>query len=161
LLVHGEIKRRICSGGKVCHRTIQKALVIPSSFQNSEDQHTYKTVLLIVFNGYETWPLTFREEHKLQVFESRTLRKITGLQRAEVSKKFRTLRNLELRGLYRSPCSLSGIGYRLDDRGSRVRFPAGVGNFFHRRIQNGSGAHLASYPMSTRGSFPGGKAAGA
>jgi hypothetical protein len=28
-------------------------------------------------------------------------------------------------------------------------------------VQNGSGAHPASYPMGTRGSFPGGKAAGA
>jgi hypothetical protein len=31
----------------------------------------------------------------------------------------------------------------------------------HHRVQNGSGAHPASYPMGTRGSFPGGKAAGA
>jgi hypothetical protein len=29
------------------------------------------------------------------------------------------------------------------------------------RVQNGSGAHPASYPMGSRGSFPGGKAAGA
>jgi hypothetical protein len=28
-------------------------------------------------------------------------------------------------------------------------------------IQNGSGTHPASYPISTRGSLPGGKAAGA
>jgi len=47
--------------------------------------------------------------------------------------------------------------YGLDDRGSRFRFPAGAGNFsFHHR----HGAHRASYPMGTRGSFPGGKAAG-
>jgi hypothetical protein len=31
----------------------------------------------------------------------------------------------------------------------------------HHRVQNGSGAHPAPYPMGTRGSFPGGKAAGA
>jgi hypothetical protein len=38
----------------------------------------------------------------------------------------------------------------------------GAGNFsLHHRVQNGSGAHSASYPMSIRGSFPGGKAAGA
>jgi hypothetical protein len=50
--------------------------------------------------------------------------------------------------------------YGLDDRGSRVRFSAGAGNFsLHHRVQNGSGAHPASYPMSTRGSFPGGEAA--
>jgi hypothetical protein len=54
------------------------------------------------------------------------------------------------------------LGYRLDDRGSRVRFPAGAGNFYlHHRVQNGSGAHPASYQMSTWGSFPRGKAAGA
>jgi hypothetical protein len=50
----------------------------------------------------------------------------------------------------------------MDDRGSRVRFPAGAGNFsLHQRIENGSGTHAASRPMGTRGSFPGGKAAAA
>jgi hypothetical protein len=54
------------------------------------------------------------------------------------------------------------LGYGLDDRGSRVRFAAEAGNFFlHHRVQNGSGAHSASYPMGTRDSFLGGKAAGA
>jgi hypothetical protein len=31
----------------------------------------------------------------------------------------------------------------------------------HHRVQNGSGAHPACYPMGTRGCFPGGEAAGA
>jgi hypothetical protein len=54
------------------------------------------------------------------------------------------------------------LGYGLDDRGSGVRLPAGAGNFtLHHRVQNGSGVHPASYPMGTRGTFPGGKAAGA
>jgi hypothetical protein len=54
------------------------------------------------------------------------------------------------------------LGYGLDDRGSRVRFPAGAGNFsLHHSVQNGPGAHPASYPMGTRDSFPEGKAAGA
>jgi hypothetical protein len=54
------------------------------------------------------------------------------------------------------------LGYGLDDRGSRFLFPEGAGNFFlHHRVQNGSGAHPASYSMGTGGSFPGGKAAGA
>jgi hypothetical protein len=54
------------------------------------------------------------------------------------------------------------LGYGLNDRGSRVRFPAGAGNFsLHHRVHNGSGAHPASYSMGTRGSFPGSKAAGA
>jgi hypothetical protein len=48
------------------------------------------------------------------------------------------------------------LDYGLDDRGSRVRFPAGVGNFsLHHRVQNGSWAHPASYPVGTRGCFLG------
>jgi hypothetical protein len=54
------------------------------------------------------------------------------------------------------------LGYGLDGRGSRIRFAAESGNIsLHHRVQNGSGAHPAFYPMGTRGSFPGGKAAGA
>jgi hypothetical protein len=54
------------------------------------------------------------------------------------------------------------LGYGLDDRDSRVRFPAEAGNFsLHHRVQNDSGTHPASYPVGTRGSFFGGKAAGA
>jgi hypothetical protein len=54
------------------------------------------------------------------------------------------------------------ITHGLDDRGSRIRFPAGTGNFsLYHRVQNGSGAHPASYPMGTVGSFLGSKAAGA
>jgi hypothetical protein len=53
-------------------------------------------------------------------------------------------------------------GYGQNDMGSRVRFPAGAGNFsLYHRVQTDSGAHPTSYPMDTRGSFPGDKAAGA
>jgi hypothetical protein len=43
-------------------------------------------------------------------------------------------------------CRDSSVGvaleYGLDDRGSKVRFPARAWNFsLHRRVQNGSGAH--------------------
>jgi hypothetical protein len=51
------------------------------------------------------------------------------------------------------------LGYGLVDQGSRVRFLAGAGNFsLHHCVQNGSGAHPASYQMGTRSSFPGGEA---
>jgi hypothetical protein len=37
------------------------------------------------------------------------------------------------------------LGYGLDDRGSKIRFPAGAGNFsLHHHVQNGSGAHPPS-----------------
>jgi hypothetical protein len=64
--------------------------------------------------------------------------------------------------LYAFLISVSGVslGYRLDDRG--VRVPVGAGNSSpHHRVQTGSGAHAASYPIGTRGSFSGEKAAGA
>jgi hypothetical protein len=52
-----------------------------------------------------------------------------------------------------------GLSYGLDDQGSRVQFQVGGWEFFHHHIQNGSGAHPASYPRSTSGSLPRGKAA--
>jgi hypothetical protein len=44
------------------------------------------------------------------------------------------------------------LGYGLDDRGYRVRFPAGAGIFSpQHRVQNGSGANPASNPVGHRG----------
>jgi hypothetical protein len=44
---------------------------------------------------------------------------------------------------------------------SGVRVPTGAGNFsLHHRVQTGSGAHQASYPVGNRGSFPGVKRPG-
>jgi hypothetical protein len=44
------------------------------------------------------------------------------------------------------------LGYGLDDRGSRVGFPAGAGNFSLRhRVQTASGAHPASCQLRTGG----------
>jgi hypothetical protein len=52
-------------------------------------------------------------------------------------------------------------GYELDDPGSRVRFLSVAGNFsLLHRVQNGPGAHPASYAVGTRSSFLGGKVAG-
>jgi hypothetical protein len=53
----------------------------------------------------------------------------------------------------------SPVGIMLDNQGSKVQFLAEAGNFsLHHHVQNSSGAHPASYPMGTRGSFAGGKA---
>jgi len=55
-----------------------------------------------------------------------------------------------------------GLDYGMDDRCCSIRYTAGAGNFsLQHRVKNGSGAHGASYPMRTRGCFPGGDAAGA
>jgi hypothetical protein len=63
----------------------------------------YKTVILsFVLYGCETWSFTLREEHRLQVFENRVLRRIFGLKREE-NRSLRKLHNDELQGLYSSP----------------------------------------------------------
>jgi len=72
--------------------------------------------------------------------------------------------NTPLQKLFKSYVSADSLTYNvwLDDRGSRVRFPAGAENFsFHLRVQNGSGDHPASSPMGTSSSLAGSKAAGA
>jgi hypothetical protein len=46
--------------------------------------------------------------------------------------------------------------YGLDDRMIGIRFPAEARNFsLPHHVQTGSGAHSASYPMGTGGSFAG------
>jgi hypothetical protein len=69
----------------------------------------YKTIILpVVLYGCETWSLTFREEHRLRVFENRVLRRIFGPKRDEVTGEWRKLHNEELHDLYSSP-SIIGV----------------------------------------------------
>jgi hypothetical protein len=54
--------------------------------------------------------------------------------------------------------SVQQLGYRLDDQGFRVRFPAEARDFsILCNVQTGSGAHAACYTIIT-GTFPLGKA---
>jgi hypothetical protein len=57
--------------------------------------------LPIVLYGCETWSLTFREEHRLRVFENRVLRRIFGPKREEDG-SWRKYHNDELHDLYSS-----------------------------------------------------------
>jgi hypothetical protein len=66
----------------------------------------------LVLHGCETWSLTLREEHRLRVFENRTLRRIFGPKRDEVTGGLRKLHNDELRNLYTSPNIITMIKSR-------------------------------------------------
>jgi hypothetical protein len=78
----------------------------------------------------------------------------------------------QLRNLYKSrssslfitlncPLDSSLLGLNILLCTFRFRFPTGAGNFsLYHRVQNGFAAHTASYPMGTRGSFPGVKRPG-
>jgi len=63
----------------------------------------YRTIILPVLHGCETWSLTLREERKLRVFGKRVLRRIFGPKRDEVTREWRKLHNEELDDLYCSP----------------------------------------------------------
>jgi hypothetical protein len=53
----------------------------------------------VVLYGCETWSLTFREEHKLRMFENRALRRIFSPKRNEMTGGSRKLYNKELHNL--------------------------------------------------------------
>jgi hypothetical protein len=50
----------------------------------------------------KTWSLTFREEHRLSVFENRVLRRIFEPKRDEVTEEWKKIHNEELNDLYSS-----------------------------------------------------------
>jgi hypothetical protein len=86
--------------------TVAKYLTLLSSRLLSKNikVRIYKTIILpVVLYGCETWSLTFRDEHRLRVFENRVLRNIFGLKRDEVIGGWRKLHNKELHNLYSSP----------------------------------------------------------
>jgi PAS domain-containing protein len=56
--------------------------------------------LPVVLYGWETWPLTLREEHGLRMFENRMLRRIFGPKRDEMTGGRGKVRNEELHNLY-------------------------------------------------------------
>jgi hypothetical protein len=63
----------------------------------------YKTIILPVLYGCETWSLTLREEHRLRVFENRVLRRIFEPKRDEVTGQWRKLHSGELHNFFSSP----------------------------------------------------------
>jgi hypothetical protein len=58
--------------------------------------------------GCETWWLTIREERRLTMFENRTLRRIFGPKREEVTGEWRKVHNEKLNDLYSSPSIIRG-----------------------------------------------------
>jgi hypothetical protein len=75
-----EIMNRLTSGS-ACYHSIQNLLSFCLLSKNIEIK-IYKTVLLLVLYGCETWFLTLREEH---VLRERVLRRIFGSKREEVA----------------------------------------------------------------------------
>jgi hypothetical protein len=97
-----DIKSRLKSRN-ACYHSVQNLLSSNLLSRNMKIK-IYRTIILPVgLYGCEAWPITFREQNKLRVFENRVLRKIFGPERDEVTEEWRRLHNEGLNGLYSSP----------------------------------------------------------
>jgi hypothetical protein len=101
MLFQEKIKRRFNSSN-ACYHSVQNLLSSRLLSKNIKIR-IHKTIILpVVLYGYETFPLTIREEHRLRMFENRVLRRIFGPKREEVTGDWRKMRNEELHNLYSS-----------------------------------------------------------
>ena len=96
-----EMKSRL-KPGNACYRSVQNILFSSLLSKNLKIM-IHRTIILPVVYGYETWSLTLKEESRLNVFESRVLRRIFGPKRDEITSEWRKLPNEELNDLYSSP----------------------------------------------------------
>jgi hypothetical protein len=81
--IQEEIKRRLKSGS-ACYHSVQDLLSSSLLSKNTKIK-IYRTIILPVLYGCETWSLTLREEHRLRVFENKVLRRMFGPKRDEVT----------------------------------------------------------------------------
>ena len=95
--IQEEIKSGLKSGNICCH--LVQNLVSSSLLSKNVRIKMYRTIILSVLYGCETWSYTLREERRLCVFENRLLR-IFGPKRDEVIREWRKLHNEELNCLY-------------------------------------------------------------
>jgi sorting nexin-29 len=99
--IHEEINSRLNSEN-ACYHSVQSLLSSHLLSRNVKVK-IYKTIILPVLYGCETWSLMLREEHRLRVFENRVLRRMFGPKRDEVTGEWRKLHIEELHNLYSSP----------------------------------------------------------
>jgi hypothetical protein len=86
-------------------------IVSSSSLSKNIKIKIYRTIILpVVFYACETWSLTLKEERWLRVFENRTLRRIFGPKKEEITGEWRKLHEEEL---YSSPYIIRAIKSRI------------------------------------------------
>ena len=70
--------------GNACYHSVQKLLSSRLLSKNLKIK-MYRTIILPVLYGCESWSLILRKERRLQVFENGVLRRIFGPKRDEVT----------------------------------------------------------------------------
>jgi hypothetical protein len=96
--IQEEIKGRL-KLGNACYHSVQN-LLSSSLLSKNLKIKIYRTIILPVVYGCETWPLTLREERRLRVFENRVFRRAFG---DEATGEYRKLHNEELNDLHSLP----------------------------------------------------------
>jgi hypothetical protein len=86
------IKRRLYSGNASYH-SVQNLLSSHLLSKNVNIKICETIILFVILYGCETWSLTSREEHRLDLSENRVLRRIFGPKRDEVTGGWRRLHN--------------------------------------------------------------------
>ena len=100
--IQEEIKGKVKSGN-ACYHSVQNLLSSSLLSKNVKIQIYRTKIFPVVLYGFETWPLTLREERRLRGLDNRVLRRIYGPKRYEVTRECRKLHNEELNDLYFSP----------------------------------------------------------
>jgi hypothetical protein len=80
--MHEEINSRLNSGNAYYH--LVQSLLSSRLLSRNVKVEIYKTIILPVLHGCETWSLILREEDRVRVFENRVLR-IFGPKKDEVT----------------------------------------------------------------------------
>jgi len=89
--IQEEIKSRLKSGNGCYHS--EKNLSSSSLLTKSIKIKIYRTIILSVLYGCETWSLLLREECRQKMLEKRVLRRIFGPKRDKVMGEWRKLHN--------------------------------------------------------------------
>jgi hypothetical protein len=112
----GKFKSTLNSGNGCCH--LVHSLLSTRLLARNVKVKTYKTIIVPVLCGCETWSLTLREERRLRVFENRVLRRIFGPKRHEIMSQSRKLHNEELHTVSnQGECCEHGMWYACKRRG--------------------------------------------
>ena len=97
--IQEEIKSRLKSTNAFRH-SVQNLLFSSLLSKNLKIKIYRNIILPVVLYGCETWSVTFREELRLRVFDSRVWRRIFLPKKVEVTGEWRKVHNEELNDPY-------------------------------------------------------------